>query len=100
MEKIRHGGEDIRTWADFYRVIAEVVVQFDKEASQRAIIASQKTRRTARLAQIPHGANNAFRNDNQTAPLPLPITALRGPSHEDRHYDDSIDQAVRQYRSP
>ncbi len=48
-----------------------VLVQFDKEASQACDIASQRTRRFARLGQILRGAKSACsRMTNQTAPLP------------------------------
>src|SRR4029077_1721402 len=53
-----------------------VLVQFDKEASQACDIASQRTRRFARLAQILRGAKSACsRMTNQTAPLPSIVAA-------------------------
>jgi hypothetical protein len=47
-----------------------VLVQFDKEASQPCDIASQRTRRFARLAQILRGAKSACSRMTQTAPPP------------------------------
>jgi len=37
-----------------------------RKRAKRAIIASQKARGFARLAQVPHGAKNACLIDNQT----------------------------------